>query len=328
MPMISRTPPHLRAPSLRATRASTLTGLFALATVALLGSHARAEEPRQECANLLEKSSDFARFDATYPQARADLGECAAGRCSGNRALVEVCKVQLKKLDDTVPIFVKVVGVKAAAGAAHVLVDGEAPAAPTLQANRGFRVKAGAHTLVVKADGYTDAKREVTVDPNGDEASRTFELRLSPASSAATPAPVTPAPAATASSAPAPTPAELPPEPTSASGFPYRPVGVTLGIVGLLGVGAGFVAGATAMGKRDDAGCNEQSRCPTDSQTSLLLDAKNWGNASTIFVVAGGALFATGIVFILLKPSDTKTSVAIAPAFGAGSGGMLARGTF
>lgn len=322
----SRGPSRLARLESRHSRNShtPLAGLFLASAMVLAAGTARAEEPKQECATLLEKASGFARYDATYPQARADLTECSSGHCAGNRALVEVCKGQLKKLDDAVPIFVKVVGAKSAAGGAQVLVDGEAPVAPTLQGNRGFRVKAGAHTLVVKAQGYADAQREITVDPNADEGARTFEIKLVATSGASVP--VAPAPAP--SSAPAPTQQEIPPETTASSGFPFRPVGVTMGVLGLLGVGAGFVAGSQAMTKRDEAGCNEQSRCATDAQTSQLLDAKNWGNASTIFMIAGGALFTTGLVFWFLAPDKSKANVGLVPTLAPGGGGMFARGTF
>ncbi len=290
-----------------------------------------AEEVKPECATLLEKASGFARYDVTYPQARADLKECSAGHCTGNRALVDVCKATLKKLDDTVPIFVKVKADKNAPKSAKILVDGEPAQAPQVSGNLGYRVKAGHHTILVTAEGYADGQRDIDVDPNADDAARTFDIRLT-RPVAASPAPVPPPPPTAPRGPHTPTPQEPPtsePSPTETkapSGFPYRPVALAAGIVGLAGVGFGLGFGASASQKKDAAACDAESRCPTDGQTDTLLAAKNAGIASTIFVVAGGALFAGGVVLWFMKPSE-KT-VSLAPDIGPGHAGLFARGQF
>ncbi len=309
----------------------SFAGPFAAGLLVVLSAstQASADDVKPECATLLEKASGFARYDVTYPQARADLRECSAGRCTGNRALVEVCKATLARLDDAVPVFVKVKADRALSGGAHILIDGEPAQASPLSTNTGYRVKAGHHTIVCKAEGFVDGRREIDVDANGDDASRTYMLWLETLPPAVpTPRPVVHAvPALPTTPAPSPSPSvdseEAPPR---RSGFPYRPVGAVVGGVGLAGLAVGAGLGVLAIQKKDAAGCDDSSRCPTDTQTNTLLAAKDAGTASTIFVVAGGAFLVGGIFLWVMKPSEKTVSVA--PTFGPGVGGLVARGTF
>ena len=302
-----------------------------LLVVLSASTQASADDVKPECATLLEKASGFARYDVTYPQARVDLRECSAGRCTGNRALVDVCKATLARLDDTVPVFVKVKADRALSGGAHILIDGEPAQASPLSTNTGYRVKAGHHTIVCKAEGFADGRREVDVDANSDDASRTYMVCLEtlppalptprPAVHAVPAVPTTPAPS------PAPSPAVDAEEAAPRrSGIPYRPVGGVFGGVGLVGLAVGAGLGVLAIQKKDAAGCDASSRCPTDVQTNTLLAAKGAGTASTIFVVAGGAFLVGGIFLWVLKPSEKTVSVA--PTFGPGVGGLVAKGTF
>lgn len=327
-------------PRLRHSRsfAFAFASLSAASLLVTTAPSARAEDIKPECATLLEKASGFARFDATYPQARADLKECSAGRCTGNRALVEVCKSTLKKLDDTVPVFVKIKADAALSGAAQLSFDGEPATKSTVQGNTGYRLKAGHHTVLVKAEGFTDGQREIVVDADADEAARTFDLRLTRATSTSTAVPVprvspAPAPAPPPAATEKPTPEVAAPEaaPTQSS-FPYRPVAVVAGAVGLASLAVGFGLGANALQKKDAAGCDAASRCATDAQTSTLLGAKDSATASTIFVVAGGALVVGGVVLWVLRPTiaaqKSASRLRVMPAFGPGASGLFATGVF
>lgn len=300
----------------------------ALSTTLAMAPRAHAEDLKPECATLLEKASGFARFDATYPQARADLKECSSGQCTGNRALVEVCKQTLQKLDDTIPLYVRIKADAAARDGAQLTLDGVAPVKPTLQGNTAYRVKAGRHTVQVKAEGYQDASVTVDVKADSDDAARHVEITLVRIGKPAEPTPVVPAPSsAPASAAPVEPSTPEADSSSSSSGFPYRPVAVVVGAVGVVGLGIGSALGISALSKKSDAACNGDA-CPTDAQTNLLLSAKNTGNASTIFMVAGGVLVAGGVVLWILKPSEHKTEARLAPTFGPDGLGLVARGTF
>lgn len=317
-------------PSNRKAVSARALAFAALTSAVLLSPRAHAEDLKPECATLLEKASGFARFDATYPQARADLKECATGQCTGNRALVEVCKQTLQKLDDTVPIYVRIKADAAARDGAQLTIDGTAPLKPTLQGNTAYRVKAGRHTVLVKAEGYQDATVTVDVTADSDDAARRVEITLvrlgKPAALSA--APTASASPSSDSSSDAGTPDTADSASSaSSSSFPYRPVAVVVGAVGVVGLGVGTALGISALSKKSDAACNGDA-CPTDAQTNLLLSAKNTGNLSTIFMVAGGVLVAGGVVLWLLKPSEHKTEARLAPTFGPDGLGLVARGTF
>ena len=322
--------PPFMATNRRAISARALA-FAALTTSLVLARRASAEDLKPECATLLEKASGFARFDATYPQARADLKECSSGQCTGNRALVEVCKQTLKKLDDAVPLYVRIKADAAARDGAQLTIDGTAPNKPTLQGNTAYRVKAGRHTVMVKAEGYQDASVTVDVTADSDDAARHVEITLvrlgKPAEPPAPPVPPVPVgPSSSSSSAEGPSTAD-PPSTSPSSSFPYRPVAVVVGAVGVVGLGIGTALGVSALSKKSDAACNGDA-CPTDGQTNLLLSAKNTGNVSTIFMVAGGVLVAGGVVLWILKPSEHKTEAHLAPTFGPDGLGLVARGTF
>ncbi len=316
-------PSNPRAISVRAL------ALAALTSTLLLSPRARGEDLKPECATLLEKASGFARFDATYPQARADLKECSSGQCTGNHALVDVCKQTLKKLDDAVPLYVRIKADAAARDGVQLTIDGTAPTKPTLQGNTAYRVKAGRHTVMVKAEGYQDASVTVDVTADSDDAARHVEITLvglgKPASPSAAPS-VSASPSASSSGAGTPSTPDSASS-ASSSSFPYRPVAVVAGAVGVVGLGVGTALGISALSKKSDAACNGDA-CPTDAQTNLLLSAKNTGNVSTIFIVAGGVLVAGGVVLWILKPSEHKTEARLAPTFGPDGLGLVARGTF
>lgn len=305
---------------------------FAVGVATLGGSSAHAEDLKPECATLLEKASGFARFDATYPQARTDLKECSSGQCTGNRALVEVCKQTLQKLDDTIPLYVRIKADSAARDGAQLTIDGATPTKPTLQGNTAYRVKAGRHTVMVKAEGYQDASTTVDVSADSDDAARHVDITLVRVGTSASPpiaaiaARPSPSTASSSSSGEAPN-TSASSAASSSSGFPYRPVAVAVGALGVVGLGIGTALGISALSKKSEASCNGDA-CATDAQTNLLISAKSTGNVSTIFMVAGGVLVAGGVVLWFLKPSEHKTEAGLAPTFGPEGMGVVARGTF
>jgi hypothetical protein len=127
-----------------------------------------------------------------------------------------------------------------------------------------------------------------------------------------TPAPVPPAPT------PPPTTTAQPDSPSQTPGaVPWRTVGLVTAGVGVVGIGVGSVFGVIALSNKNDAeaaGCVGDV-CPS-SAASKRDDARNAGNVSTIFFVAGGVLAAAGVTIWLLAPRPAS-----APTVGLYAGG-------
>jgi hypothetical protein len=102
---------------------------------------------------------------------------------------------------------------------------------------------------------------------------------------------------------------------TPADGPPVGPI-VLMGLGGA-GVLVGGIMGGLALGKRNalDDACPDPAACPRENE-SLEDDGRTFGHASTGAFVAGGALAAGGLIWLLLSlssdedaPSDTATRV-------------------
>jgi hypothetical protein len=146
-----------------------------------------------------------------------------------------------------------------------------------------------------------------------------------------------PAPAPVATAAPAPlgggslpeTPRLDEPAPSS----PLKTIGLVVAGAGVVGLGIGAVFGVQALSKNSDAnnshcglggGFSQPNSCDANG-VSLRSDAVNAGNMSTVFIVAGGALLATGATLWILAPSShVQASAAVGP----GSGSLLLRRDF
>lgn len=89
-----------------------------------------------------------------------------------------------------------------------------------------------------------------------------------------------------------------------------HPAGWTVGAVGLAGVGVGAIFGGLAIMRKQqsnaDGHCLLTNQC--DAQGNALRnEAVLWGNTSTVAFVAGGVLFAGGVVLLATAPSKSKT---------------------
>jgi hypothetical protein len=101
---------------------------------------------------------------------------------------------------------------------------------------------------------------------------------------------------------------------------------VTLG-VGALGLAAGGVFTALAIGKRNELedGCIGTA-CPP-SQADTLDSYHQHANLATVSFIAGGVLAGTGIILLVTEIGDIETeSASIRPYLGLGSVGAI--GTF
>lgn len=170
----------------------------------------------------------------------------------------------------------------------------------------------GTHELVVSAPGYVEAKLKVEVASDGSDVAVT--LPTLEREKKAEPAP-TPAPA----DKPAPTP-----QPARSEGLGTVGIlgAVGMGVGGLLAIG-GAAAGVVAITSLDDSNadghCDATNHCDAEG-TDLRNQSLLAGDISTGLVIPGAALFAAGLVMVVVdvtRPSDehAAVSLSIAPGF-------------
>jgi hypothetical protein len=213
----------------------------------------------------------------------------------------------------------------------QVLRDGS----PVGQEELGLAVPVdpGDHVIVVSSPGHKVRSFNSHVGPESptatvrvdtlDDESATAPL---PATGTPTPAPA-PLPTSTSASTLPSTPV-LPPTRASDDGAARRWIGLSMGGIGVVGVGVGAALGLVAKSKLDQSNsgpCDPTDRC-SDSGLALRKDAGAFAMGSTIAFVAGGIALATGVVLYVTAPhSVSTTGVLIVPAPIVGGGGASVR---
>jgi serine/threonine-protein kinase len=190
--------------------------------------------------------------------------------------------------------------------------DGRAIGAGLL--GSAFPVDSGEHTIEAGAPGHKSWTGKVVVKPNGGTANVEVPGLALGASDAV--------------------PGALAPE------LPFwgaqRVFGLGTGIVGLVGVVVGSVFGAKAIGKKSDAdaGCDpkDPTRC-SEAGAALRREEKSVGTVSTGSFIAGGVLFAGGVVLFATAPhghvkADEVLRLEVVPAVAGGDLGLSLRGSF
>lgn len=133
----------------------------------------------------------------------------------------------------------------------------------------------------------------------------------------------------------APPPAREPPPPAhreTSSTHPLRSVGLVVAGVGVVGTGVGAYFGGLAKSRLDESnemGC-DGAVCPP-AAADKRDEARDAGNVSTVFFLAGGALVAGGLGLWLFGPEDREqpapgVSAVVAPI--EGGGGVWMQGDF
>jgi hypothetical protein len=175
----------------------------------------------------------------------------------------------------------------------------------------------GSHRITVTAPDRKPWEGEVTVPDEAGSASITIPaLELAPQ-------PIE-----------APPPPPPPPPPTvvvveTKRGGTQRILGVVVGSVGLVGIGAGAFFGLRTGSQNDDSRthCRPENRNLCDAEgVSLRDDAKTSAMFSNIGFIAGGALLVGGAVLFLTAPKSSTTKVGATPLPGGGAFAM--QGTF
>lgn len=115
-----------------------------------------------------------------------------------------------------------------------------------------------------------------------------------------------------------------------------RTLGLSAGLVGLAGLVVGSIHGAKAIGKKSaaDAACDpkDPTRCSA-AGAAFRLEEKSAGTISTVSFIAGGVVFAGGVVLFATAPrSHAKAGEAFrveaVPAVAGGDLGLSLRGSF
>jgi hypothetical protein len=215
----------------------------------------------------------------------------------------------------------------------QILRDGT----PVAQEELGLPVPVdrGAHVVVVSSPAHKTHSFEIHTDTDGQTA--TVQVDALDDEQPATPPPLTPAPPLTLPSALTATPLSTPPAapdqpPTSDTAPTRRWIGLSIGALGVVGVGVGSALGLMAKSK-----LNESNSGPCDATTDrcdvtglgLRKDAGSLATGSTIAFVAGGVALATGVVLFVTARSGTGSrAVVVAPVPLTGGGGAIVRAAF
>ncbi len=176
-------------------------------------------------------------------------------------------------------------------------------------------VDPGDHVVVVRATGKAPLEKRVTA-AEGAVAAVAVDA-LTPEEEGAAPPPPT-----------------RPPEETAGGGglTGLQVTGLVMGGVGVVALGVGLAFGAVALGGGSDLDTlgyePEDGSCTSDPEgqcASVYDDASSAATLSTVLVIAGGALAATGLVLVIAggDTSGQETArVKLVPSFG----GAILRG--
>jgi hypothetical protein len=232
-----------------------------------------------------------------------------------------------------------------------IQVTGPAPAAPLEVTCDGRRIARdswgtpvaidpGEHVIVAQAGGWSRTYG-ASIDAKTSATTVTIELPA-PETRAAPPAraiateapPATASPGPAAPPAPEPAAAASPPPAAEGSGSAHVWLTVSLGAVGVAGLGIGTVYGilATSHRNQSNAGpCDASDYC-SPSGLSLRQQALSEATVSTVAFIAGlAAVAGAGAAYFLTAgPSSepSRTGVTVSPTVTAGGAGALFRGAF
>jgi hypothetical protein len=285
-------------------RSALLAVLFTVSVNGMAGGSvaAAAEPTKRECVAANEDAQDL-RHAGKLREARRQFAACTAAGCPS--LIREDCAQRLREVESALPSIVFVAKDRAGHDltAVHVAMDGD----PLIEHLDGTAVviDPGEHKFVFTAEGFHDATSTMLVrEGEGDRPVRIVLESTNPPPEVASPPP-----------APAP--------PPSSGGSFVRPLGITLAVIGVGGIGVGSVLGLVSKSTYDRA----QNECPSGNlgtcsgkaQYQQDFDSANsQATASTIAFIAGGALVATGALLFFLAP---KTASGVTVGVSAVSGG-------
>ncbi len=247
----------------------------------------------EQCIDANEEAQDLRR-DGRLLEASARLAVCIAPSCP--RPVRDDCVERLRAVDIATPTFILDATDDAGGDLPRLLVTlDDKPISASAEVG-AIPVDPGVHRFVFESDGH--AAKRMTVVVHEGEKERLVHAVL-------------------AASAPA------------GDGNLQRPLGLLIGGVGLTGLAVGGLFAALAKSTYGHALSGECGGDPNACSAAGESDGRSaqaQARVSTIALVGGGVLIATGAVIYLTAPGDGRVS--LGPAVGAGSAGLRLGGAF
>jgi hypothetical protein len=268
-------------------------------------------------ATCVDAASRGQRLRDTHKliEAREQLRVCAAAACPP--VVQSDCAGWLADVERALPSVVVTAKDGAGGDLADVKVSADGQPLLSRLDGQALPMNPGSYTLhFERADG-TSLDRVVIV--------REGEKNQAVAVVLGAPALASPATPSAASTTLPPTPGvESPARPGAAA--TRRTLGWVLGGVGVVGLGVGAALGFSAIGDKNSADCSASNQC----LAGPLSSAKSAALGADVGLIAGGVLLAGGAALVLFGSSGaherTAASLKMAPAIGAGSGGIVLAG--
>jgi len=257
----------------------------------------------------------------------------ALARSAGQPQRAEMARVHAERLQAGLSRITVEISPEARATAGLQIRCGSVPIDPSLP-GAAVPVDPGEVIVEASAPGYAALSRSVTVAP-GSKVSVTIPAltRLTTPAAGAPPAeaPTSSPPAPSPASAPSPGPTapaagpvqELPPPETQSLVLP-----LTLGAIGLVGIGVGSVFGVKSIENAGDArdSC-PGGACREERGETLMNRARTQANVSNVAFAVGAAGVAAGIiVYVLGRPKQAEAGLDIAPWVSQSQAGLSLEG--
>lgn len=255
----------------------------------------------------------------------------ALARATSQPQRAEMARARVDKLQSSLARLTVEVSPEARAIPGLRILCGTVPIDPTLP-SAPVPVDPGELVVEASAPGYTPLSRAVTV-PAGGKVSVSIPAlskqagpaeAMVPTTPAATASPLTPATAAGST----PLPAQPPPAPARTE-QPSLVLPLTLGAVGVVGLGLGTFFGVRAIGKASDANdvCPNQ-QCREERGPSLMDSARTSANVSNVAFAVGAVALAGGVVLYLVsQPKHPEAGVSLSTWAGPERAGLSLRGS-
>jgi hypothetical protein len=260
-----------------------------------------------ECYEKLGRTASAWALFREAASVAAAQGETERARAGAQRA--DRLAVNLSRLTLQVPAENRIEGFELTRNGQPVRAPSWAVAVP---------VDPGEHALAASAPGRVSWSQNVTVRPGGERIE--VQVPVLPVDPTAAAQPEAMPAVAAPPAEPAPPLAHAAPVPAEPSStWPLqRTIALVVGGVGVVALGVGGYFGARAFSKNGEAedlaevGCvDDGTRCGDRDAVSRTEEATDAATLSTIFMIGGGVLAATGIVLFVTAPSEATPEVAV-----------------
>jgi hypothetical protein len=291
-----------------------LVGAAAAVGLAVISSASLAADDKKACSEAYEKTQSL-RQDGKLGAAHEQALVCVRDVCA--EFMRTDCTRWLDEIETISPSVV--LRVRDAAGRDVTDVSVSLDGRPWLSELDGKTkpIDPGPHSLELRRAGAAPVTQTVRIREG--EKAREITVSLG--------AEVAPTEGRSTSSKPEPAPG---PAPASGSRSPAPWI---LGSVGVAGLAVGSILGAVVLNAKStfDKNCTVSGSTGVCKQDGLdaASTVRSLGPATTVALVAGGALTATAVVWLVVrKPSPTGAAVGLAAYTSGAASGIRLRGTF